>query len=177
MGDSFKESMAKTMSDFNSEILPLLQKTYPDAKFVEIEGRADDEIAKDFDIYAGIDVYRVRTKQGEMVGIASRIQRGKAWKTFTVRYKRDSGTKTEYEKRKQAIKNGSLYPYFTMQAYISDKETVVGLCKTTDLIKFIDTCKPKLQHTGATQHGQASFYVCGWDEMRKSGYIVRELRA
>jgi hypothetical protein len=50
----------------------------------------------------------------------SRIQTGVNYKTFTIRNKRKSGARTEYEKRKIAIEKGYLYPYLTVQAYVTD---------------------------------------------------------
>lgn len=172
MGDTFEQSMKKTMSDFDSKILPILKHTYPNMKHVEIEGRAYDEVTRDFDIYAGIDVYRVRPEAGEMIGIASRIQRGKAWRTFTVRKSRDSGAVTEYAKRKRAIQTGTLYPMLTMQAYIDGDSVVIGMVKTKDLIEYIDNYNPQVRRTGQGQKGQAEFYVCPWGDLQAKGYKV-----
>src|SRR5437762_25013 len=55
-------------------------------------------------------------------GIASRIQYGRSYPTFTLRYKRSSGAATEFEKRLYAIRHGAqgyIYPHLTIQAYIS----------------------------------------------------------
>lgn len=174
MGDTFKQSMTKTMSDFNEKVLPVLNKNYPSMKFVEVEGKADNEITKDFDVYAGIDVYGVRLAVSDMIGIASRIQRSKkAWRTFTVRKERKSGSLTEYAKRKYAISKGSLYPMLTMQAYIEENDNVViGIVRTKDLIEYIDKCEPKIRTTGSDKIGQASFFVCPWDDILKNGYKV-----
>lgn len=174
MGDTFKQSMTKTMSDFNEKVLPILNRDYPNMKFVEVEGNVNNEIADDFDRYAGIDIYRVRPEVGEMIGIASRIQRGRVWRSFTVRKERKSGSLTEYEKRKQAIKKKSLYPLLTMQAYIEERtnNVVIGLVRTEDLIDFIEKYNPKTKKTGADKIGQASFYTCYWDALIEHGYKV-----
>lgn len=176
MADTFSASMSKTTKAFNEIVLPIFNKKYPEYKFVSIEGRANDEITKDFDIYAGIDVYRVQSERGEMIGIASRIQFDKNWATFTVRKSRESGNLTEYGKRKYAIAHGSMYPYLTMQAYISESETVIGLCRTKDLIDYIDTHNPQTRTTGRDQYGQATFFVCPWADMKEKGYTVVILR-
>jgi hypothetical protein len=51
------------------------------------------------------------------------VQWGNARNTFTIRYKRASGAKTEYQKRSEAILNnkGYLYPYLTIQAYLDKR--------------------------------------------------------
>ena len=174
MGDTFKQSMTKTISDFNEKVLPVLNKNYSNMKFVEVEGNVNNEIADDFDRYAGIDIYRVRPEVGEMIGIASRIQRGRVWRSFTVRKERKSGSLTEFEKRRQAIKKKSLYPLLTMQAYIEERNrnVVIGLVRTEDLIDFIEKYNPETKETGAGKIGQASFYTCYWDALIEHGYKV-----
>ena len=178
MGDTFTVSMSKTMKNFNEKVLPILKAHNSKCRYVSIEGRANDEITKDFDILAGIDAYRADV--GEMRGIASRIQFTKkgypSFDTFSVRASRDSGALTEYAKRKHAIKTGALYPYYTLQAYIGDSETVVGICKTKDLLDYIDKYNPPMRHTGASQIGGAGFYVCKWAEMKEKGYPVLILK-
>ena len=89
MANNFAQAMDSTKRLFTNQVLPVLKGLFNNCKFVEIEGRADDEIAKDLDIYAGIDVYRVQYSTSSAIGIASRIQAGKAWRTFTVRRTRD----------------------------------------------------------------------------------------
>ena len=172
MADTFEQSMAKTMSDFDSKVLPILRKNYPGMKYVEIEGHANDKVTRDFDVYAGIDVYRVRPDVYEMIGIASRIQRGKAWRTFTVRKSRNSGNITEYTKRKRAIQAGSLYPVLTLQAYIDGEKVIIGMVRTRDLIDYIDKYNPQVKRTGQGQWGQAEFYICPWDDIKARGYKV-----
>ena len=172
MADTFEQSMTKTMSDFDSKVLPILKKKYPGMKYVEIEGRANDKVTRDFDIYAGIDVYRVRPDVYEMIGIASRIQRGKVWRTFTVRKSRNSGTVTEYAKRKRAIHTGSLYPALTLQAYIDGEKVIIGMVRTRDLIDYIDKYNPQVKKTGQDQRGQAEFYICPWEDIKERGYKV-----
>lgn len=176
MANNFAQAMDSTKRLFTNHVLPVLKGLFNNCKFVEIEGRADDEIAKDLDIYAGIDVYRVQYSTSSAIGIASRIQAGKAWRTFTVRRTRDSGAATEYEKRKYAIEHNTLYPKLTMQAYIQDNGSVViGLVETEKLMEYIDKENPTIRRTGREQRGQASFFVCEWDKMRNAGYNVLEI--
>jgi len=176
MADTFAESMTKTQTYFTNNVLPILKGFCSlgyKCKFVEIEGHAENEITKDFDIYAGIDVYQVRYDTSTMIGIASRIQYTTTmWGTFTVRRSRESGAQTEYAKRKYAIEHSLLYPKLTMQAYILPEKTVLGLVSTCELIRYIDEFNPPVQYTSKSQKGQASFFVCDWQEMRKCGINV-----
>lgn len=108
----------------------------------------DAQIAKWFDIYSGIDA--LHKMNGQMRGVAIRCQwRDPKWRdypfdTFTIRYSRATGTKTEYEKRMEAIFGGMgyIYPYLTIQAYFDDKENPneilsFSIVKTADLYRFV----------------------------------------
>lgn len=131
----------------------------------------DNEIAKMFDVYCGIDA--VYKDFHGIRGIASRIQKGKAWDTFTIRHERESGAKTEYEKRKYAIENNYFYPYLTLQAYVNDGKLLsMALAKTTDIFDMIEKGFSEKQRTGNGQIGQATFYVVRWLDMVEQGYKI-----
>ena len=85
---------------------------------VSVEGQ-NSITMKWLDQYSGIDIIG-RKNDNHLVTIASRIQWNKNYKTFTIRYERITGAKTEFEKRIEAIQKGYLYPNFTMQAYINE---------------------------------------------------------
>lgn len=140
--------------------------------FVAVEGVSVDEMAKLLDTLAGIDFWNIHAGVG-IRGLATRIQRGRSWRTFTIRNQRISGARTEYEKRKHAIENGMLYPELTLQAYVDNGKLLsYALAKTTDIMKMIDTGKAQIKHTGPAQYGQASFFVVKWDDMKKAGYDI-----
>ena len=110
MADDFKLAMRKSV-DFQKLIKPTLERALQGG-LITVEGNTIDETAKLLDTLAGIDLWFVNKERG-MRGIASRIQYSKNWRTFTIRLERDTGTKTEYEKRKYAIDNNYLYPVIT----------------------------------------------------------------
>jgi hypothetical protein len=123
---------------------------------------------------AGIDAWHISTVKG-IRGLASRIQVGdKDWRTFTIRDKRSSGTKTEYEKRKYAIENNYLYPYLTMQAYITKDNKIISfaVARTVDIIEMIDKGMAYIDHTKKEQKGQASFHVIKWEDVKNAGYKI-----
>jgi hypothetical protein len=136
-----------------------------------MEGRPDSELAKLLDIKAGVDGWQIH-KDG-MRGIASRIQitPSNPYNSFTIRLARDSGTKTEYEKRKIAIETGRwMYPFLTIQAYaksMSGPILSVGLAKTEDIVSFI-----KSGYHGTNRTTNATFAVCYWDNMVRHGFKV-----
>ena len=114
-------------------------------------------------------------------GIASRIQarpRGDSgafpYNTFTVRKSRDSGTRTEYVKRREAIADneGYLYPHFTIQAYVEKwvegPLLSLGIARTSDIIYKIeawqiDGCPVRDDiYVRGNKDGQSDFYVLEW---------------
>lgn len=115
---------------------------------IELE---DETIARMFDQYSGIDALHVIN--GQVRGVALRCQwRNPRWSgvypfnTFTIRHKRSSGAKTEYEKRMEAIYGGYgfFYPYLTIQAYFDDKSNPseilsFAIVKTEDMYGFVST--------------------------------------
>jgi len=103
-------------------------------EIISIE-ESDNSVLLLFDKYSGIDYLR-KDNLG-LQGIASRVQFGKAWNSFTIRTKRHTGAKTEYEKRLEQIEKGYIYPYYTLQAYFDNTTdlNLLSICiiKTTDL--------------------------------------------
>lgn len=147
--------------------MPELKKIFR-LKYISIEGQASDALYQMFDMQCGIDVW-CYNKFGAR-GLASRIQvSSKSWRSFTIRKSRKSGAITEYEKRKKAISENWLYPYYTMQAYINKSEVLLefAICKTEELIKYIEEGNATIKETNPNQQGQAEFYVIYWDQYKK----------
>ena len=116
---------------------------------VDIETK-DTELAKLFDQYSGIDAVQIVNRQ--LRAVAIRVQWGKAWDTFTIRYKRKNGSKTEYQKRAEAILNdrGYFYPYLTIQAYLNKRGDATsllscGVVKTKDLYQYMFSNMPSIR--------------------------------
>lgn len=165
MSGDFKSSLAQSISDFNRYIKPVLQEKFK-TQYISVEANKIDELAKLLDTLSGIDLWQY-TKEG-MRGIASRIQRTKdSFDTFTIRNFRDNGARTEYEKRRNAIENDYLYPYYTIQGYIvEDKLASFALAKTEDIMDLISIGCYTKNHTGRNQIGQAGFYVVLWSDLQ-----------
>ena len=162
--DNFKTALKKSSIAFEKHFRgPLLEIL--NGNFEVVEGVTKDEMAKTLDMLAGIDIWHIHKRQG-VRGVASRIQYGKSWDTFTVRKTRESGAKTEYEKRIYAMKNEFLYPVLAFQGYISnDVPLSFALTKTKDIFWMIDNGYSRLKKTGKSQIGQAEFYVVDWQRM------------
>jgi hypothetical protein len=125
----------KAMEKIKLTVLPELIS----GEIISIE-ESNNSVLLLFDQYSGIDY--LRKNDIGLQGIASRIQFGKAWNTFTIRTERISGAKTEYVKRKEQIKEGYIYPYYTLQAYFDNRKdlNLLSICiiKTIDLYKEIE---------------------------------------
>lgn len=174
MPDFFPQSMDKTASNYQKYVLPALKLTYPKNNFFEIEGLTTDEVLKNFDTYAGMDAYM--TDGINLRPIASRIQYSVPYRSFTIRFSRDSGAPTEFEKIDRAIKYGYARPYYHIQTYIVNENKVfIGIVRTKDLWFYINHYSPEIKRTGVKQHGQANFYVCYWDDLYKAGIEVIEI--
>lgn len=168
--NDMRESMA-----WLEQAKPIIARLLNGGVTVPVEGD-DNQVCKILDMTCGTDYIHVYAERGLVVGVASRIQdMGKNWRTFTVRKERDSGAKTEFEKRKYAIQKGGIYPLLTMQGYVvNGKIDGIAIVKTVDLMRYVDEGHATIRHTGADQNGQASFFVCPWDDMRKHGIRVLE---
>ena len=153
---------------------PILSGLLSGWHLIPVEGK-EDEVSRILDITCGIDYLLCSEDSSNVYGIASRVQYGKNYRTFTVRKERVSGAKTEYSKRSDALNSGGLTPYYTMQVYIQDGNVNgLGLVKTKDLMNFIERGLALENKTGEDKTGQAKFYVCNWDDMRAAGYTVKE---
>ena len=167
------------------------------------EGSTDDLKSK-MDIYAGIDMCTIDNQKHTVQGIASRVQKGYCYRTFTIRAITDNGSlDTELKKRALAIKNGDMYPTWTVQAYIADNPTndtkvdcTVGVVRTTDLFDYIFKQAANVAGIHDTHalidellHGYgigsvgirhnptgAVFLTCDWDSMRLSGINIHILQ-
>jgi hypothetical protein len=157
---------------FLNDIWPMLNHVVGGGQLMQMEGRPDQQLAKELDMRSGIDAWQLMPC-GQMRGIAARVQQSnKNWATFTVRLSRDSGAKTEFAKRYEAINDGRglIYPHLTIQGYAETKVgpvISVGVCRTVDVIEFVSKGLCDVNRTT-----NASFAVCPWEKMKEVGYKV-----
>lgn len=170
----FETDMNWTCGLFTQSVWPNVRLLCGGGDIITMEINVD-RLADNFDKYAGVDLWQIT--QNGMRGLASRIQRvkdgAKPYNSFTIREKRFSGSKTEYVKRKEAIKSnrGFLYPHLFVHAYVRESDNKLlsaGVCKTVDLFKYIDA-----GHAGRNITTNASFYTCFWADMKNKGYDVK----
>lgn len=136
----WKTDLSRSAKAFEFLVWPVLRQVIG-GKLVHVELIARQDFAKDLDVRAGIDAWHIHDRG--IRGLASRVQAGRAWDTFTVRRSRATGVATEYEKRCYAIQAGEgwIYPHLTIQAYITawdmGRLLSVGVARTADLMRFI----------------------------------------
>jgi hypothetical protein len=145
--DEVRRDREQSSAAFERVVWPVVQKQCGELRGSAlrlVEGQANERIAYELDVCAGIDAYQ-RTSYG-LRGIGSRVQWGINYYTFTVRVSRPSGALTEYRKRLITLKRrheGFLYPYWTIQSYISEPGEngtllAVGVAKTVELYQYIE---------------------------------------
>jgi len=160
--DDFRTASRKSKERFALYIKPIVEK-WLDAEIIGVED-VGETIAGLLDTNSGID-YIAKGKNG-IRGIASRIQddneMGIRYSTFTIRERRMSGARTELAKLNDAVKNGSICAFWTVQGYV-DKDGLhrVAMAKTTDVLEQAER-HGKTRVTGEKQKGQAEFRAVEW---------------
>lgn len=139
--DDWKADLKQSSRDFLAHVWPVIQQKCGGGEIKPVEVFADNDLAHDLDVLCGIDVWQTVSGEGAR-GIASRVQpTSKNWQTFTVRRRRFSGAKTEYQKRLDAINSNGrfIYPYLTCQAYVDGHGVIgLGLARTVDIYAVIE---------------------------------------
>jgi hypothetical protein len=169
----FKRDLSDSANAFINTVWPTIKKWFDRCEIRHVETVNSIKFVNELDQLAGIDAWVLKAKTG-MRGLASRVQWETSWNTFTIRRQREFGTKTEFEKRKEAIEKEWLYPYYTVQAYISRRGPTgeilsVACCKTKDLIEYISDGIPKQDYKirEVKKNGSANFYVVKWDDFQE----------
>lgn len=178
------KDLTDSAHDFLEFVWPAIKDLCGGGELVPVEAVTATEFARMIDILAGIDAWQVADGQGGMRGIASRVQWGHSWRTFTIRASRDSGARTEYEKRSWALEHqadGWLYPHLMSQGYVSEQRTghllSAAVARTADIFDFVRT-EPELADWRQALRGRgwyrqrtsnAGFMVVPWDNFEGSG--------
>lgn len=128
---------------------------------------SDVEIVKLLDVVSGVD-YIAENEHG-LRGIATRVQWGTPYNTFTIRSERHTGNCTELEKRLYQIENGYIYPSLTLQAYFDNRKEnnllSIGVIKTKDLYRIYQESPLLFQ----TNHSDNEFKFIHWHNL--DGYV------
>jgi len=178
---SLNEKLRESAKDFIGIVWPEIKTWFGSGILEPVEAVTEPEMTRLFDQISGIDAWYIENENG-IRGIASRVQWGKNYRTWTVRMKTIFGGRTEYQKLTNAIENDWLYPYWTVQAYLTKTKRKrlldVGKCKTEDLIEYMQENKELLETRLKTANiGRPNpFCYIFWDELLDSGYPVDVLK-
>lgn len=163
MPDDFNVSIEKSSTIFEQLCVPELKKEF-NCEFISIEKNQDIHSHKIMDTMAGIDALAFKKDEG-VRGVASRIQYGKVWNTFTIRKSRESGVTTEFEKISKAIEDDNMRSFYTVHAYVNHNNIeAMAICLTKSLFQLIRDGKFTVKKTNPDQKGQAEFYVVKWSD-------------
>jgi hypothetical protein len=150
------QAMSDSRAAFVSTVWPVIRDGCGGGRIVPVEDVSAAEFVRELDVLAGIDAWQILSDNGAgdvMRGIASRVQWGHDWSTFTVRRSVPSGRPTEYDKRSAALcgDRGYLCPHLTVQAYIAGGQLLsVGVATTAAVIAAVDRRNVRSVATGET---------------------------
>jgi hypothetical protein len=171
--------MSESSYAFKTHVWPEVRSWCREGRLEIVESSTAKGLLHDFDTLAGIDAWQLLDDHGYMRGIASRVQVGAAWGTFTVRKSRSSGARTEFEKRVEAIRKqreGALYPALTIHAYVRDYRNgpllSAAMVYTADLYKYLEIAISE-GRANTRKASNAEFYWVSWQDLDASGVQIR----
>jgi hypothetical protein len=172
--------LSDSAADFCRVVWPTIAPWCGGGELVPVESVSATEFAKTLDILSGIDAWHVRG-DGGVRGIASRVQYGAPWASFTVRFARRSGAMTEFAKRMRAIEypvEGWLYPALTVQAYVSARSSgnLLYCCmvRTADLFRYL----ADHQDDARTNRQDGNTFLVAWcSDLIAAGIRVKQYEA
>lgn len=121
-----RDGLSNSASDFVNIVWPDIASAegIGGGQIIPVEAVSPDDFASELDILAGVDAWQVVENNKGLRGIASRVQWGGDYRSFTIRYSTPSGAETEFQKRLRAINNpdeGYLFPHLTVQAFLNEQ--------------------------------------------------------
>lgn len=140
----FADNLGDSAYDFQRAVWPVIGDRVGGGDVKHVESVASEGFARDLDTMAGIDAWQILSNGRGIRGIASRVQWGRPYRTFTVRRTTGNGGRTEYDKRLDAITSdrGLVYPHLTIHAYVTARRTgsllAAAAVRTDELIRLCD---------------------------------------
>jgi len=161
-----KDDLADSRTRFEEIVWPKISDWFGDSPELHRTEDKSGDLRERFDRVGGVDYWVVEPDVG-MVSIASRVQTYDKT-TFTVRYSRASGNKTEYQKRIDQLNSHFELPTYTVQAYI---DTTLGALrnvaavKTKPFMKYITTGTPGDEWPLIPSDEEEYFFPVSWSEL------------
>lgn len=158
---SVTAAIERSAQHFQDIVWPALSMELGGGQVIPVETVTDSEMTRTLDMLGGVDVWLVCNKQ--IWPLASRVQYGPtAWNTFTIRYSLPSGAPTEYHKRRQSIRSGSLYPKVTIHAYIHDGRLLAAAA--VDTAHLLDVAEAHEDQIRVNPADGVKFLYVSWDQ-------------
>jgi hypothetical protein len=142
----WRDDLRESQRDFQEIVWPRIAPLLGGGRLVSVEEESP-KTKQLLDLFAGIDAWHIQDQHLRMRGIASRVQwiwPGRPpYDTFTIRWRRNNGSATEFEKRLAAMRdNGKwLFPYLTCQAYLTENHPrqllSAAVIRTRDLFEHV----------------------------------------
>lgn len=115
--------LSNSASDFVNIVWPFISSVegIGGGHIIPVEAVSCDGFANELDVLAGVDAWQIVQNNKAVRGIASRVQWGTDYQSFSIRYSTPSGVETEFQKRLRALNNpdeGYLFPHLTVQAFL-----------------------------------------------------------
>ena len=178
--NELNRDMSSANKAITKHVIPVLQTLdiFKDGKFICLENQCND-IGDMFDMVCGFDWF-VDTQYG-MKGIAIRCQQSTLNKdeTFTLRHSRPNLSKTEVQKRIEAIEHNCIYPQYTIHAYLVDRWDseldYIGIVDTKDMYMAVRDKKVSYNYLPANKDGTVGAYV-KWQSLLDIGIAVQIIR-
>jgi hypothetical protein len=186
MREDIRHDLNESASDFVHVVWPVVAPLCGGGTLYPIEAARHLGIIVALDNCSGIDAFQMLPSGNMLRGVASRIQYGRLYPTFTLRYKRSNGAATEFEKRLYAIRHvaqGYIYPHLTIQAYMSKPNgqlLAVAVTETSSLYLYAQRYRqdPSRVYEQRNPSDGNSFLVVPWQPYQQAGHplstFVRE---
>lgn len=130
------------------------------------------EKAMDYDCC--VDGFAFNEKFG-VIPYASRVQFGKNYEAFSIRYTRENGLPTEWQKICTALDEGEMgnckRPFVHVQVFVDETgNAVAGMVRTDKLFEFMRNNRDKIKKF--TNADGSSFLACYWRDLKKASVDV-----
>src|SRR5216110_2210489 len=182
MREEVQHDLNESASDFVHVVWPAVSPLCGGGVLYPVEAARPLGWIVALDACSGIYAFQM-LPSGNMRCIASRIQYGHYYPTFTLRYKRSSGAVTEFEKRLYALRHvaqGYIYPHLTIQAYMSRPKVqllAAAVTETSSLYLYAERYREdrsRVYEQRNTSDGN-SFLVVPWKPYQKAGHSLKTL--
>lgn len=177
--EGFKRDLKWSQQAFIQLVWPCVKYFLGNGLLKSVELYTEKGFARELDTLAGVDAWQVMNEEG-IRALAQRTQKIKAgyepFNTFTIREKRLTGAKTEFEKLTRAIivepQRGFLHPAITCQAYVDEDLTQclsACLVRTKDLISFAHSHYDSLPRN----YHDNDFLIVPWGRLKEEKVPIR----